>query len=343
MRIALVCPYDLGRFGGVQDQVLALSRWLQAAGHDAWVVAPGPEREGVVSLGGSVVINANGSSTPISLTPRVVGRVVDAVRDADVVHIHEPLMPLVSLAATLRVRTPSVGTFHADANRWVRSGYRKLFGVAGGRVGRLDVVTAVSPVAAGALAHSVVHHIVPNGLDLADYQAGTKLGGRVAFLGRDDPRKALDAFVIAARTVSAAHPDSSFVVAGTEVEARRGVVEFVGRPDDESKRRLLAQSEVFVAPHRGGESFGMVVAEAMAAGCAVVASALPAFAHVLGDAGILVPPGDPGAIAEAVGRLLADDDLRSGLQGAARARVKRFDRSVVVGAYLRAYEEALAG
>ena len=317
MKVAIVCPYDLGRFGGVQDQVGQLAARLTDAGHDAWVVGPGDGGEGTVWVGDPMVVNANGSSTPIALAPSVVPRVRAAVAGADVVHIHEPMMPLVSLAATMSVDGPTVGTFHADAPRWVQFAYRRVFGAQGGRVGRLDVVTAVSPVAAAPFSNVVRHRIVPNGLDTSAFAGESKVEGRVVFLGRDDPRKALDAFETAAAVVAGGHPNAGFVVAGTDVAGRRGPIEYVGRPDEGEKRALLSSAEVFVAPHRGGESFGIVVAEAMAAGCAVVASALPGFAHVLGDAGILVPPGDPGAIAESVHLLLEDHDLRRSLQTAA--------------------------
>ncbi len=112
---------------------------------------------------------------------------------------------------------------------------------------------------------------------------------------------------------------------------------------DHQKRELLCSADVFVAPHRGGESFGIVVAEAMAAGCAVVASALPAFAHVLGDTGVLVAPGDVPAFANAVGALLRNHERRSALGSAALRRVLRFDRSVAVAGYLEVYERAIRG
>ncbi len=340
MRIALVCPYDLGRFGGVQGQALQLVSWLRAEGHDAWVVGPGLGPEGTVSVGEVTVVNANGSRTPIALGLRTRRRVLAAVSGADVVHIHEPMMPLASLTATLGVRVASVGTFHADAPRGVAAAYRRMFGLSGGRVGRLDVVTAVSPVAAVPLKGVVAHRIVPNGLDVASYPEPDRVPGRVAFLGRDDPRKGLDVFVAAAVAVSGRHPGASFVAAGTDEPGARGPVRLAGRAGEEEKRRFLSEAEVFVAPHRGGESFGLVLAEAMAAGCAVVASGLPAFAHVLGDAGILVPPGDAAATADAVSMLLADDAARRALQHAARERVARFDRSVVLDGYLAAYADA---
>ena len=344
MKVALVCPYDLGRFGGVQDQTMRLASWLRDAGHDAWVVGPGRGPEGTVSVGPVTVVPANGSATPIGLAPGAVRRVAAAVRAADVVHVHEPLMPLVSLAASMRGSIPMVGTFHADAPHAVRFGYRRLFGLTGGRVGRLGVVTAVSPVAAAPLTNVVRHRLVPNGLDIATYlDAGSPIPGRVLFIGRDDPRKGLDVFTAAADKIAAGHTGASFVAAGGPEKGRRGVVDLIGRIPEADKPALLASADVFVAPNRGGESFGIALAEAMAAGCAIVASALPAFAHVLGDAGVLVPPGDPEAVASAVLELLSDDELRRPLGEAARSRVRRFDRSVVLDAYLDAYRDVGSG
>jgi phosphatidylinositol alpha-mannosyltransferase len=322
--------------------VLKLAAWLGDAGHEAWVVGPGDGPESTISVGGTIVINANGSSTPIALSPRAARRVLSAVDGADVVHVHEPLMPFVSLAATLAVKASSVGTFHADAPRAVRWGYRRWFSAAGGRVGRLDEVTAVSPVAAAGLT-AIPHDIVPNGLDVAGFgAAGGKDPGTVMFLGRDDPRKGLDTFVAAAGEIAGRRQDVSFVVAGTDRKERVGPIEFVGRVSEATKRDLLASAEVFVAPHRGGESFGIVVAEAMAAGCAVVASALPAFAYVLGDAGLLVSPGDHHGVAEAVLRFLTDDELRRSHQAKAADRAERFDRARVVDGYLDVYRRAMA-
>ena len=124
MNIAMVSPYDLGRFGGVQDQCFKLSSWLTEAGHTTTVIGPGVGPEGTVSVGPVTVVPANGAATPISLDRKVGVRLREAVAGADVVHIHEPLMPAVSLAALRIPDIPKVGTFHADASRAVRGAYR---------------------------------------------------------------------------------------------------------------------------------------------------------------------------------------------------------------------------
>jgi phosphatidylinositol alpha-mannosyltransferase len=179
-------------------------------------------------------------------------------------------------------------------------------------------------------------------LDLAAFDSAPKANHRAVFVGRDDPRKGLDVLLDAWRLVRREVTDAELVV----ISDRRGDdvagVDFVGRVDDPTKRHLLAGAAVAVCPNLAGESFGMVVVEAMAAGCAVVASALPAFVHVLGEAGALAKPGDAEGLAATIVRVITDDDVRSTLQQKARRRVEQFDRHTVVAGYLSAYQAALA-
>jgi phosphatidylinositol alpha-mannosyltransferase len=342
VRVAIVCPYDLGRFGGVQDQALNLAAWLNDAGHDTWVVGPGKGPAGTCSVGPARVVNVNRSAAPISLNPAVGSAVAEATSGADVVHVHEPLMPMVSLAATRLREIPKVGTFHADPSRLVRAFYRRGRRLLRSVFAQLDVVTAVSPVAAGAIAHLSEYLLVPNGLDTASFHTEGKVPRRVVFLGRDDPRKGLDVLLAAWPRVAAAVPDAELVVASGGRTQGPGGVQFVGGVGTEAKRDLLASADVFCAPNTGGESFGIVLVEAMASGCAVVASGLPGFAYVMGDAGVLVPPSDPAGLAAELIRVVSDDDLRARLRARAAQRVARFDRSTVVAGYLAAYEKARA-
>jgi phosphatidylinositol alpha-mannosyltransferase len=346
MRIALVCPYDLDTPGGVQDQVFRLERWLSEAGHDPFIVGPGegggPTPNGVVVVGGSMVVRANRSAAPIAIDPRVAGRVRDAVADADVLHVHEPFMPIVSLAAT-RIRTiPSVGTFHADAAPWARTALRVASPLAKVVAARLDVMTAVSGVARSAIQSIDDVRIIPNGIDVDDYAAGDKDPGTVVFVGRDDPRKGLDILLEAWERIAAAHPTAHLDIVGAERDDAIAGVTFHGRVDEARKRALLGRASIAVAPNLGGESFGIVVTEAMASGCAVVASALPAFTAVLGDAGEFVRPGDADGLADRVITLLADPARISQRSAEATARVRRFDGRSVARAYLEAYDDAIA-
>jgi phosphatidylinositol alpha-mannosyltransferase len=340
VRVAIVCPYDLGRFGGVQDQALSLAGWLREAGHDAFVVGPGDGPDGTVSVGKSVPLPANGSVAAISLRPRQLARLAAVTEGADVVHIHEPFMPTVSLAATRLPSVPKVGTFHADPSQLLRRLYRSARPVARRIVGRLDVVTAVSPVAASVIDELATVRLVPNGIDVGAYRPSRGEPKRVAFLGRDEPRKGLDVLLAAWPQVHAAVPDAELVVAAGERSGDIAGVRFVAVPHGE-KSAYLESAAVYCAPNRGGESFGIVLVEGMAAGCAVVASALPAFVHVLGDAGVLIRPGDADGLAGALIRVLSDADLCRELQDRAVARVERYDRAAVLDAYLAAYDAAI--
>lgn len=343
MRIAIVCPYDLGRFGGVQDQAIKLTSWLGEAGHDAILVGPGmtgpPD---ACLLGPTIIVPSNGSTSPISMRPGVWRRVRQAVADCDVVHIHEPLMPTVSLQSMRKLDKPLVGTFHADVSRFMRGVLRVLRSGVRRWTSRLAAITAVSPVAAQVLEGIADYRIVPNGLDVALYRMGEehRAPTRVMFLGRDDPRKGLDVLLAAWPSIRNAVPTADLVVAGTDRPPIDGV-SFLGRVSEEEKRSLLRGSAVFVAPNLGGESFGIVLTEAMAAGCAIVASDLPAFVDVLGDSGSIVPAGDGEAIARSIIELLEDGARRSALQRAAAVRVERFDKAAVTAGYVEAYESAL--
>lgn len=340
MKVALVCPYDLGSFGGVQDLVTSLAGWLRDAGHEAWVVGPGEGDEATVGVGRSVIVPINRSAAPIALSPGVGRRVRAALEGADVVHVHEPFVPAVATAATRGAGVALVGTFHADPSRTVRRAYRLGAPALRRVVHRFDVVTAVSPVASSALAPFVTPRIVPNGIDTGEFAASTGMPHRVAFLGRDDPRKGLDVLLSAWPLVRSRVPDAELVVAGGRTGEMDGV-RFVGGVGPAGRRELLAGASVYCAPNLGGESFGIVLVQAMASQCAVVASALPAFAHVVGGAGILVKPGDADGLASSLVAVLTDDARRAELQAASLARVTRFDREAVVSGYLEAYRNAL--
>lgn len=343
MRIAVVSPYDLSQVGGVQQVAIELSRRLRLSGDDVVLVGPGvPPRDlGGRSVGPSRSVRANRSTVPLSVDLRAVGATRAALRDADVVHVHEPFVPVVGWAAVTSGR-PRVATFHADPARWTRITYR-VGAPIGKRLLSGAVVTAASRVAADTLAPSWSQPvIVPNGIDHDSYRIDVpRHPRRVVFLGRDDPRKGRAVMLEAWESIRRSRPDAELVVVGSSGSDRDGV-RFAGRVGEEEKRSILASSGVYAAPNLGGESFGIVVAEAMAAGCAVVASNLPAFRAVVGDDGRLVPPGDPAALAAAVGALLDDPATATALGERARRAVARFDWDNVVEAYRRAYESAIA-
>lgn len=342
MKVAIVCPYDLGKPGGVQDQAIRLRRWLADSGHASTLIGPGDEGpEDAILLGGSVSIRANRSTAPIALDPRAYRRVRSVIGSCDVVHIHEPLIPMVSLAATRIGDRPTVGTFHADASALVRRSFRISGPIARAALSRLDVTTAVSAVARSVIPGMSDVRIVPNGIDVDDYERGPKTPGSVVFLGRDDPRKGLDIMLEAWPTVRDQVPAAHLTVVGAERDMDIDGVSFLGRVPEETKRSVLAAGQVYVAPNTGGESFGIVVAEAMASGCAIVASAIPAFTRVLGDAGEFVRVGDTDALAERVVDLLRDGPRAGALGERARERSHMYDGMTVAGAYVEAYKDAI--
>jgi phosphatidylinositol alpha-mannosyltransferase len=346
VKVAVVCPYAFDAPGGVQDQAARLVRWLRDSGHEAWAVAPGSGGpEGTRHVGAYRSIRANRSVAPIAVDPRVIRRVGAAVDDADVVHVHEPFMPMVSLGAVFADTPPIVATFHADPGAFARRAYRFAGPVLSFVTSRVAVFTAVSQVAASALGgRDLGIRVIPNGIDLDDFEGPEPRDPRrVLFLGRDEPRKGLDVLLQAWPLVRARVPGAVLRVAGAARQRGPEGTEFLGRVADEEKRAELRAAAVLVAPNLGGESFGIVVVEGMASGCAVVASDIPAFRAVGGDAVQYVSREDPPALADAVAGLLGDPDRAATLGAAARTRSRLFGRDTVLAAYLAAYHDAASG
>ena len=344
MKVGLVCPYDMGAHGGVQDQVIRLSRWLTDVGHEAIVIAPGTsDVEGFVSAGPATVVPANGATTPIALSAGAAAAVLGALEDVDVAHIHEPLMPRVSLTALRKATVPMVGTFHADTSALAQRVYQVGKPLTSRWFRHLDVITAVSPIAARVVEDTGRVRIIPNGVDIEMYSPVEKVPGSVVFLGRNDERKGLPVLLAAWPEIRKTHPQATLTVVGAEQPggAVPGVG-FVGRVSEEAKRQHLSEASVYCAPNLSGESFGIVVVEGMAAGCAVVASGLPAFVRVAGDAALFAAPGDGAGLADQITRLLSDADLASSLSAAAMERAKLFSGESVATDYITAYEDAVA-
>ena len=330
MKVALVCPYAWDRPGGVQSHVRALAHALRERDHETLVVAPtvgrhGTVESGVERAGHAVGVPANGSVAPVAFGPIAAAAVRRAVRsfDPDVVHLHEPLVPSLSLLALWsRGTQPLIGTFHAAADQ--STGYRIARPVLDRAAQHLTVRTAVSS-AALALASRYFpgdYEITPNGVEIDRFATAAPLelapGPTVLFLSRVERRKGLDVLIRAM-----AHLQDlgvRLVVAGEGpqlkeakelVDALRVKAEFLGVLTEADVPRAYRAASVYCAPGLGGESFGIVLVEAMAAGTAVVCSDLPGFRAVVGDAGVLVPPGDPNALAAALRSALTErsDDL----------------------------------
>ncbi|MBW3593501.1 MAG: glycosyltransferase family 4 protein [Actinobacteria bacterium] len=326
MKVALVCPYAWDRPGGVQSHIRSLARVLQTRDHEVLVVAPRAGRmtsePGLSVVGRSVPVPANGSVAPLAFGPlaaRSIGVVLDDFAP-DVLHLHEPLIPSLSFLALWRSRAPAVGTFHASAAR--SAGYRLGKPVLERAAGRLAVRTVVSEAARDLIQRYIPgrYHLTPNGVDPArfatvePFDAGD--GAKVLFLGRIERRKGLDVLVQAMARLR--DRDAELLVAGrgpVEKEAQRLATSlevrarFLGYVDDETKARLFRRADVYCAPARGGESFGIVLLEAMAAGTPIVCSDIPGFRAVAGRAALLTPTGDAAALADAIRRVLDDDEM----------------------------------
>jgi len=345
MRVAVVCPYAFNAHGGVQDQVARIVGWLRDSGHEAWAVAPGSGGpEGTRHVGGYVSVRANRSRAPIALNPVVLKRVAAAVDDADVVHIHEPFMPLVSLGAVLARTPPKVGTFHAAPGRLARGMYRGASWFVRRGVRRLAAITAVSRVAADALGPAAKPVIVPNGIDLALYSNDLeRASGRVLFIGRDDPRKGLSVLLEAWPLVRQRRSDATLQVIGASRSEDVDGVSYLGRVSEERKRVELGHAEVLAAPNRAGESFGIVVLEGLASGCAVVATDLAAFRAVAGEAAAFFDVGDSGALAAEIAAILGSADRLASMGAAGVERSRQFGRERVFDGYVAAYESAYSG
>ena len=343
MRVCLVSPYDLTQDGGVQAQVWGLAGWLRGQGDEVRVIAPRLPRgiEGV-EVGRVVRVRANRSVAPICLSPRVSGRMKETMGWGEVAHIHEPLMPTVGVAA-LRAPGPAVATFHADPPGWVSGLYRVLHPWVRSLKAPRTLVTAVSRQAAVALPSGwEPERIVPNGVVTAiGGTAVARRRGRVVFLGRDEPRKGLSVLLEAWPLVRSRHPHAELVVMGAErPDPPEGAV-YLGRVDAAVKERTLRSAEVYVAPNLGGESFGIVLVEAMAAGCAVIASDLTSFRDVAGPAARYFTPGSVAEMVEQIHRVLESPSVSDRLSEAGPERAGRFSWDRVGPAYRECYERVI--
>ena len=341
MRIAVVSPYALDVPGGVQQQVTGVVHHLRRGGDDAFAVAPaagdGSDR---IDVGRWVGVRFNRSRAPVALSPAVVRRVIEATSTADVVHVHEPFVPLVGWAA-LAARKPTVVTFHADPSRSVRVAYKLSCRVLG-RVLRGALATTVSRTAGGAIDPLGLRpEEIPNAIDVASFRVPVDRDVRqVAFVGRPDPRKGRNLLLAAWPEVRSQVGDARLAIVGGGDEPPVAGVRYLGRVSEEEKRTVLAASAVFCAPNRGGESFGITVAEGMAAGCAIVASDLDAFSDVLAGSGLMFANGDRSALAAALVQALSDTGLRRTLVERGSARVLDFDWEKVTDRYRALYRRA---
>lgn len=361
MRIGMVCPYSFDAPGGVQNHVHDLSEQLLRLGHEVSVLAPAEDDDElpdfVVPAGRAVSVPYNGSVARLAFGPVAASRTRRWLRDGhfDVVHIHEPAAPSTSVLALLAAREPVVATFHTSNAR-----SRAMLSMSAMLRPSMEKIGARIAVSEYARTTLVQHFggepiIIPNGLYVDRFAVDpsprwSAPGGTLVFLGRiDEPRKGLSSLLQALPEILRARPGVHLYIAGRgDVDAARDLVHpdcrsavtFLGQVDDATRAELLASADLFVAPNTGGESFGIVVVEAMAAGAPVLASDLPAFRSVLEDGrlGSTYPSGDVQALANCVVDLLTDDSRRLGLRDAARVQVRRYDWSVVARDIVLVYE-----
>jgi phosphatidylinositol alpha-mannosyltransferase len=355
VRIAQVCPYSLTPPGGVQAQVLGLARSLRTLGHEVRVLAPcdGPPPDaGVTPLGKSVPLAANGSVAPIAPDPACALRTIRALRDEefDVVHLQEPLVPGPTVTSLLVSDRPVVGTFHRAGASAAYAAFRPI---AKGLANRLAVRCAVSEDAR-TTAHEAVggeYELVFNGIEVDRFAKADQVAvdsPSILFLGRHEPRKGLTVLLEAMASLPA---DVRLLVASDgpqtgELRSRFAGdhrIEWLGRISDEEKASYLRSVDVFCAPSIGGESFGVVLLEAMAASAPIVASDLPGYRNVArpDEHALLVPPGEPTALAAALVRVLEDGALRRRLVDAGDARANEFSMDRLAERYLELYERVL--
>ena len=354
MRIGIISPYSLTSAGGVQVQVLGLARALSANGHETRVLAPcdgAPPQTGVTPLGASIPTFANGSIAPIAPDFACTLRTVRALRDEefDVLHLHEPLCPGPTQTALFLNSAPMVGTWHAaggslaylvPGTRWLAS--------------RIDVRAAVSADAAEMARNGVggEYELVFNGVELDHFNDAAPKRSEaptIAYIGRHEPRKGLTVLLESMSRlpegvrlwVMSRGPQTEELQRRHQRDTR---IEWLGRVSETEKLARMKGADVVCAPSLHGESFGVVLLEAMAARTPVVASDLPGYRNVarVGDEAVLVPPGDPAALATALAGVLSRPDRAADLVAAGRQRAEQFSMARLADIYVDMYERAIA-
>ena len=364
LRVGIVCPYSFDVPGGVQNHVLGLARHLRQGGHRPYVLAPGelgPSAaalgiEDFASVGAAMPVPYNGSVARVNFGPLSAARVRRWLRNGkfDLIHIHEPITPSISLLALWAAEQPVVATFHTATPR--SRSMQLASGVLRAAIEKIDAGIAVSESARNV----VVQHlgrdavVIPNGIQFDDFARRPIAGSprtahrpRLIFIGRlDEPRKGLDVLLAAVPLIKQARPNLQLIVAGQGSRPLPPGCRNLGTISEESKIALLGSADVFVAPQLARESFGIVLLEAMASGVQIVASDLPSFVDVLGARqdeqrlGEVFTVGDHRALAHAVLRVLDHPDPMRAARAQQAAR--NYDWSSVGTTVLAIYRAALS-
>jgi len=366
-RIGMVCPYGWDTPGGVQTHMRELAEHLISEGHYVSVLAPVSEEsidleDYVVNAGKPISIPVNGSVARVLFGPIASSRAKQwiASGDFDLLHLHEPAIPSLSLLACSAAEGPLVGTFHVSTPK--KKAIYAIGPILEPIVEKLNARIAVSELARSTLKDHFDTDavVIPNGIDGQKY-ANAKInseysnGHTVGFIGRiEEPRKGLKVLIDSLSIVARFIPDVQFLVAGPgdsneftkklnpQLKSR---IKFLGLLSNEEKERFLKSIQIYVAPNTGSESFGIILTEALSAGTAVVASDIPAFKAVLenGEAGELFKNEDSADLAKVLVALLRDDDKRKRLGENGRLSAQKYDWQVVAEQIENVYEMAIAG
>lgn len=356
LRVGMVCPYSLSVPGGVQAQVMGLGRELRRMGIEVRVLAPcdgPPPATFVTPLGNSLPTSANGSIAPLAPDPSAQLRTIRALgdEDFDVLHLHEPFSPGPTQTALLMYPAPVIATFHSAGDS---AAYRYMKGPVIAASHRIAHRVAVSKDAEELVQRYIggEYEILYNGVELDAYESGPihpVTGPTILFCGRHEERKGLDVLLAAMRHlpddvtlwVASTGPDTARLRSEYAGDRR---IDWLGRLSDSDKIARLRGATVFCAPSLHGESFGVVLIEAMAAGTSIVASGLDGYRNVATDDvdAALVDPGDVEQLATALKRVLYDDHLRERLETAGRARARDFSMRSLAEAYAAHYHRLAA-
>ena len=365
LNIGIVCPYGWDTPGGVQNHIRDLAEFLISAGHKVSVLAPAIDEQKlpdyVVSAGKPISIPYNGAVARVLFGPIAYARVRQWISNGnfDLLHLHEPAIPSISLLACWAAEGPMVGTFHAAAKR-----QKVIFAIGPilePAIEKLNARIAVSEAARLTLTDHLETDavVIPNGIYAKRYSDGKAQGkwqgNTIGFIGRfEEPRKGLQVLVDALPIVARFAPDVRVLVAGPgdSVEIEKDIdpqlrkrFEFLGRISEEEKADFMSSISLYVAPNTGGESFGIILAEALAGGACVVASDIPAFDSLLGggEFGALFESENSTDLAKTIIDLLRDEDKRTQLASAGKAHSQIFDWDEVAKQIFSIYEMAIVG
>lgn len=364
-RIGVVCPYGWDTPGGVQSHIRDLAEYLIGEGHFVSVLAPAIDEESlppyVTSAGRPIAIPYNGAVARVLFGPIAFSRVRHWISQGnfDVLHLHEPAIPSISLLACWAAEGPLVGTFHAAAKRQKVS--FAVIPFLEPVIEKLNARIAVSEAARETLTEHLDTDaiVVPNGIYASLYRDGKIderwTGNTIGFIGRfEEPRKGLSVLIDALPAIITQIPDIKIFIAGPgdsadalkEIQpALRSRFTFMGRISEEEKANFLASVGLYIAPNTGGESFGIILAEALAAGASVVASDIPAFDSLLGhgEYGTLFESENSQDLAIKVVALLKDSAARKEIAQRGKNYAQAFDWDVVADKIYDVYQMAMVG